>query len=350
MVVSGETHASEIGVRVLQAGGNAMHAAVAVGFALGVTHSGMNGLGGGGYIPVRLNDGRTRKASLGMFLGSDGRLSSESVTGWRAAAVPGNVRGFELAHRKFGTKPWSELLQPAIMLADKGTRFPTWARERSVVCRICRKIRNRGDLQKGGAFREPGDLLLQPELARTLERIARHGAKDFHEGGTASRFAAEIASHGGLITLEDLKAFAVSERKPVTGRYRGLELITASSSNSGGVGLLQMLGVLEESGYEKAGAGSAAAIHFMAETMRRCFADRSESIGDPDFFRILTTGCSTRSILPRCESRSMRSRHSSLRSANEASQFRGPSKKESEASDYPRAGAASSRTARANRW
>jgi gamma-glutamyltranspeptidase/glutathione hydrolase len=297
LVVSGETHASEIGVRVLQAGGNAMDAAVAVGFALGVTHSAMNGLGGGGYILVRLNDGRTSffdfrerapgKASRDMFIGSGGRLSPESVTGWRAAADPGNVRGFELAHRKFGTKPWAELLQPAIVLADKGYRISYMGAQafRSLE-KLSKDPESRRIFQKGGAFHEPGDLLLQPELARTLERVAKHGAKDFYEGETARRFAAEMAAHGGLIALEDLKAFAVSESKPLTGRYRGLELITASGSSSGGVGLLQMLGILEESGYEKAGAGSAAAIHFMSETMRRCFADRSESIGDPDFFRI----------------------------------------------------------------
>src|SRR5260221_3102385 len=140
--------------------------------------------------------------------------------------------------------------------------------------------------QKGGAFHEPGDLLVQPELAHTLERVAKYGASEFYEGETARRFAEEMAAHGGLITLEDLKAYTVSESKPLTGRYRGLDVITASGSSSGGVGLLQMLGVLEESGYEKTGAGSAVAIHFMAETMRRWFAERSESIGDPDFFRI----------------------------------------------------------------
>src|SRR5205814_7783743 len=105
-------------------------------------------------------------------------------------------------------------------------------------------------------------------------------------GETAHRFVDAMATHGGLITLADLKAFNVSEREPLTGRYRGLEVITASGSSSGGVGLLQMLGVLEGSGYEKGGAGSAASIHFMAEAMRRYFADRAESIGDPDFFRI----------------------------------------------------------------
>jgi gamma-glutamyltranspeptidase/glutathione hydrolase len=297
MVVSGETHASEIGAQVLQCGGNAMDAAVAVGFALGVTHSGMSGLGGGGFLLVRLEDGRTSffdfrerapgKASRDMFLQADGSRSPESVTGWRAAAVPGNVRGFELAHRTFGTRPWAELLQPAIALAAKGHPI-SYMRAQAFRNResLSRDPESRRIFQKGGAFHEPGDLLVQPELAHTLERVAKYGAKEFYEGETARRFAREMASHGGLITLEDLKAYTVSESKPLIGRYRGLDVITASGSSSGGVGLLQMLGVLEESGYEKTGAGSAAAIHFMAEAMRRWFADRSKSIGDPDFFRI----------------------------------------------------------------
>src|SRR5439155_2118155 len=188
--------------------------------------------------------------------------------GWRAAAVPGNVRGFELAHRKFGTKPWAELLQPAIALAAKGYRI-SYIRAQAFrsLENLSRDPESRRIFQKDGAFHEPGDLLVQPELARTLERIGKYGAKDFYEGETARQFASEMASHGGLITQEDLKTFAVSERKPLTGRYRGLEVITASGSSAGGVGLLQMLGILEESGYEKSGAGSAASIHFMAETM-----------------------------------------------------------------------------------
>jgi gamma-glutamyltranspeptidase/glutathione hydrolase len=297
MVVSGESTASEIGARVLQAGGNAIDAAVAVGFALGVTHSGMTGLGGGGYILVRLNDGRTDffdfrerapgKASRNMFLRADGRLSEDSVIGWRAAAVPGNVRGYELAHQKFGTRPWVDLLQPAIQLAAKGHPI-SYMRAQALRAaeNLSKDPESRRIFQKGGAYYEPGEMVVQPELGRTLERIARNGSKEFYEGETARRFAGEMATHGGLITLADLKAFAVSERQPLTGQYRGLDVITASGSSSGGIGLLQMLGVLEGSGYEKAGAGSASSIHFMAEAMRRYFADRAEWIGDPDFFHI----------------------------------------------------------------
>ena len=296
MVVSGEASATEAGVTVLKHGGNAMDAAVAIGFVLGVTHSGMTGLGGGGYILLRMADGRTAfydfreqapgRSSREMFLDASGKLSQDSVVGWRAAAVPGNVKGFETAHRKFGTRPWAELLQPAIAVASKGQPM-TYMRAQALrmVPSLVQDPESRRIFLHGGKFFEPGDIFVQPELAKTLQRIAQGGAKEFYEGETARRFADEMATHGGLITLADLRAFNVSEFKPLTGNYRSYDVITASGTSSGGVGLLQMLGVLEGSGYEKSGAGSAASIHYMAEAMRRYFANRSEYIGDPDYFK-----------------------------------------------------------------
>jgi gamma-glutamyltranspeptidase / glutathione hydrolase len=138
----------------------------------------------------------------------------------------------------------------------------------------------------GGKFYEPGDRLVQKDLAATLERVARGGSKEFYEGETARKFVAAMAANGGLITLDDLKAFNVSEWAPVTGKYKGFEILTAAGSSSGGVGLLQTLGMLEGTDFAKHGAGSAASIHLLAEAMRRCFADRSEYIGDPDYFKI----------------------------------------------------------------
>ena len=296
MVVSGETNATEAGVNVLKGGGNAIDAAIAMGFVLSVTHSGMCGLGGGGYVLLRMADGRTDffdfreqapgKASREMFLDASGNLSPDSVVGWRAAAVPGNVRGFETAHRKFGMRPWPELLQPAIALASQGHPLSYMRAQafRSAPS-LAQDPESRRIFLNGGRYYEPGDNLVQPELGQTLAQIARGGSKEFYEGETAHRLADAMATHGGLITLADLKAFNVSERKPLTGLYRGDEVITASGSSSGGVGLLQMLGVIEGSGYEKSGAGSAASIHFMTEAMRRYFANRSDSIGDPDFFK-----------------------------------------------------------------
>jgi gamma-glutamyltranspeptidase/glutathione hydrolase len=247
-----------------------------------------------------MSDGRTDffdfreqapgSASRNMFLDANGNLSKDSVFGWKAAAVPGNVKGFETAHRKFGTKPWAELLQPAIKLAAQGHPL-SWMRAAALRNPVNAELLERFPESKriflnDGRYYEPGDLLVQKELAQTLDRIAHHGSEEFYEGETAHRFVDAMASHGGLITLADLKAFTVSQRRPLAGRYKGYEIITASGSSSGGVGLLQMLGILEGTGYAKTGAGSAAAIHYLAEAMRRCFADRSEYIGDPDYFHV----------------------------------------------------------------
>ena len=300
MAVSGETNATDAGLAVLKAGGNAIDAAVAMGFVLGVTHSGMTGLGGGGHVLVRMADGRTSffdfreqapgRATRDMFLDASGNLTNESVIGWKAAAVPGNVKGFETAHRKFGSKSWSELLQPAIRLAAQGHPL---SYGRAMALRTAANIERMGRFAESkrvflnnGRYYDPGDVLVQNDLARTLERIAREGSKDFYEGETAHKFVDAVATNGGLITLADLKAFNVSERAPLKGRYKGYEIITAPGSSAGGIGILQMLGVLEGTDYAKSGAGSAASIHYLAESMRRFFAERSEHIGDPDYFRV----------------------------------------------------------------
>ncbi len=301
MVVSREAHATDVGVAVLRGGGNAVDAAVAVGFALAVTHPAAGNLGGGGFMLIRLADGRSSfldfrerapgRATRDMYLGPDGQLTRDCVEGWRAAAVPGTVRGFEYAHRKYGSRPWRELLGPAIRLAREG--FPvSWSLAQSLKASklLARFPGSRRIFQREGRHYEPGELLVQAELAATLERIARHGAADFYEGETARRLAAAMRDHGGLITLEDLKAYQVVERQPLRGAYRGVEILTAPPPSSGGVGVLQMLGILEGTGFEKHGAGSAAAIHWMAEAMRRFFADRSRHLGDPDFVRIPLNG------------------------------------------------------------
>ena len=300
MVVSGETNATDTGLAVLKAGGNAIDAAVAMGFVLGVTHSGMTGLGGGGYILVRMADGRTTfldfreqapgRSSREMFLDANGNLTQDSVVGWKAAAVPGQVKGLETAHRKFGKRPWAELVQPAIKLAAEGHPL-SWMRAAAFrnpanVKRLEQYLETKRIFLNNGRFYQAGALLVQKDLAQTLVRIARDGAAEFYEGQTAHRLADEMASHGGLITLADLKAFNVSEHTPLTGSYEGYDILTASGSSSGGVGILQMMKVLETTGWVKSGAGSAASLHYLAEAMRRFFADRSEYIGDTDYFRV----------------------------------------------------------------
>ena len=298
MVVAREAHATSAGVAVLKAGGNSVDAAVAVGLALAVTHPAAGNLGGGGFMLVRLANGQAtfldfrerapERASRDMYLDAAGNPTGDSTAGYRAAGVPGTVAGLEFAHRKFGRKPWAELATPAVDLAAKG--FPlTYGMAQSL--RGAEKLLDRFPDSKriflnGGRFYNPGDRLVQPELARTLERIRRFGAKGFYEGETARLLAADMEKHGGLITTADLKNYAVVERQPLTGSYRGYAIVTAPPPSSGGIGILQMMGVLENSGYGNAGAGSAAELHFQAEAMRRYFAGRAQYLGDPDFVKV----------------------------------------------------------------
>ncbi len=293
MVVAQEPLAAEVGRKVLQNGGNAVDAAVAVGFALAVTHPFAGNLGGGGFMLIRFADGRStfidfrerapEKSTRDMYLDAEGRPTQESVAGWRSPGVPGTVRGFELAAQKYGRQPWTALLAPAIELASRG--FPvSYALAESLKSarNLSADPESKAVFLKNGAGAEVGDVLMQRDLARTLTRLSQFGAKDFYEGDTAHKLAAEMAQHGGLITLADLKNYTAVERTPLTGSYRGYGIITAPPPSAGGVGLLQMLGMLEGSGYEKSGAGSAAEIHYVAEVMRRVYADRNQYLGDPD--------------------------------------------------------------------
>jgi gamma-glutamyltranspeptidase/glutathione hydrolase len=297
MVVAQEPLAADVGLRVLQSGGNAIDAAVAVAFALAVTYPFAGNIGGGGFLLARMADGRAtfidfrEKAPLAatrnMYLDSKGNVTADSLVGWRASGVPGTVRGMELAHQKYGRKPWAELLDPAVKLAAVG--FP-------VSYSLDASLHSAGEIKLLSQFPESkrifletaryGDQLVQPELAATLKRIRDRGASDFYEGETAQKLAEAMASNGGLITLADLKSYQAVEQEPLRGRYRGDEIITSPPPSAGGVGLLQMLGMLEGSGYEKTGAGSAASIHYVAEVMRRFYADRSEYFGDSDFYKV----------------------------------------------------------------
>jgi gamma-glutamyltranspeptidase/glutathione hydrolase len=302
MVVAQEPLAADAGVAVLKAGGNAIDAAVAVAFALEVTHPAAGNIGGGGFMLVRFADGRTTfldfrerapsRAFHDMYLDDAGKPTEKSRVGWLSAGVPGTVAGLELAHRRYGRKPWAGLVQPAIDMAASGVEL-SWAEATSLrgSAKLLERFpESRRIFLKDGAFFEPGDTIKQPELAATLERIARDGAKDFYEGEIARRFAAASSDGGGLITLEDLKNYKVIERAPLTGSYRGYQIITAPPPSSGGVGLLEMLGMLDGTGYAKPGAGSAASTHYQAEVMRRYYADRAEFMGDPDFVKIPVRG------------------------------------------------------------
>ncbi|MBI3695688.1 MAG: gamma-glutamyltransferase, partial [Acidobacteria bacterium] len=305
MVVSVEDHATQAGVRVLEQGGNAVDAAVAVGFALAVTHPSAGNLGGGGFMLIRLADGRAtfldfrerapERATRDMYLDAAGQVTNDRIIGYRAVGVPGAVRGLEYASKKYGRRPWASLVAPAVELAGKG--FPlTYGQARALGASklLARFPESRRIFQRDGKYFEPDETIRQPELASTLERIAKLGARDFYEGETARLLAEDMAEHGGLITLEDLKRYQVVERAPLRGSYRGYNILTAPPPSSGGAGILQMLNVLDGTGYEKAGAGSATSIHYIAEAMRRFFADRAQYFGDSDFVKIPLAGLISR--------------------------------------------------------
>ena len=268
MVVAEEPHATDVGVAVLKHGGNAVDAAVAVGFALAVTHPYAGNVGGGGFMLIRFADGRSTfvdfreqapaSASRDMYLDAAGNATQDSIDGWRASGVPGTVRGFELAQSKYGRRKWADLIAPAVELAHRGFPVPA-TMVRSLEAEGSRLAKDpesrRIFLNHGALFRE-GDLLVQPELAETLTKIAQGGASEFYEGQTGKRLATEMAAHGGLVTLEDLRNYRAVERVPLAGRYRDVAILTAPLPSSGGLGLLAMLGMLEGTGYEKTGAGS----------------------------------------------------------------------------------------------
>src|SRR5207245_2293862 len=268
-----ESIAADVGVSVLQQGGNAVDAAVAVGFAMAVTHPFAGNIGGGGYMLIRLADGRTTfidfreqapgRSSRNMYLDAKGELTKDSVEGWRSSGVPGTVRGFEIAVSKYGKRTWAENMAPAVELASKG--FPVsyaLAQGLKGSRSLASSPESKRIFQKDGLFYDVGETLAQPELARTLERISKSGPGELYEGATAKRFADELAKHGGIISLGDLKSYKAIERTPLTGKYRNYTIITSPPSSSGGIALLEMLGILEGTGYEKGGAGSASAIHF----------------------------------------------------------------------------------------
>jgi gamma-glutamyltranspeptidase/glutathione hydrolase len=266
-----------------------------------VTHPSAGNLGGGGFMLVRLADGRTAfldfrerapaAASRNMYLDANGKATGDSTVGYRASGVPGTVRGLELASQKFGKLPWAQLVRPAADLASKGYALSYGEANslRGGGRGMERFPESKRIFLRDGAYYEPGETFIQADLGRTLDRIARLGAKDFYEGETARLLAADMQEHGGLITPADLKNYKAIERQPLTGKYRGYDIITAPPPSSGGVGILQMLGVLEGTDFAKAGAGSATAVHYITEAMRHFFADRSEHLGDPDFVKVPLT-------------------------------------------------------------
>jgi len=305
MVVASEPLAAEAGLEILRAGGNAVDASVAVGFALAVTHPAAGNIGGGGFMLIRRADGETvvvdyreqapATASRNMFLDASGELISEASTvGPLAAGVPGTVAGLALAHQRYGKLKWSRVLKPAIRLAKKG--FPvSYALSESL--RNDRKhlskfAETRRIFLRNGRGYEPGEIFRQPELARTLERIARRGPEDFYRGRIAKAIAATMEKLHGLIGLEDLEQYEAKIRQPLRGSFRGYEILTVPPPSSGGVGLLEMLNVLEPLDLES--PESFHDVRLIAETMRRAYADRAAYLGDADQVSVPVAGLTRR--------------------------------------------------------
>lgn len=296
MVASVHELASQAGVEVMRAGGNAVDAAVAVGFALAVVYPEAGNLGGGGFMLIRQADGKTHfldfrekapaAATENMYLDSHGNvIENMSLVGYKAVGVPGSVAGLAFAEKKYGKLGLQRVMAPAIKLAREG--FPL-AKEDAQELHdedLARFADSRRIFQRDGKYYEAGEIFKQPELAKTLERIAKN-PNDFYHGDLARELAAFMQKGGGLITASDLAAYEVKEREPIRGTYRGYEVISAPPPSSGGIALTEILNILEGYDLAKIGNRSAESIHLTTEAFRRAFFDRAEFLGDSDFAKI----------------------------------------------------------------
>ncbi len=296
MVVSVHPTASQVGADIMRQGGNAVDAAVATGFALAVVHPSAGNLGGGGFMLIRMADGVTHfldyrekapgKATEKMYLDAQGNVVPElSLVGYKAIGVPGSVAGMVHAQKKWGKLTLAQVMAPAIRLARDGFVL-SYEEAQDLHASVLGKFpESRRIFQRDGRFYQPDEIFRQPELARTLERIASN-PDDFYKGMMAKQLADAIQKGGGLITAADLAAYDVKERQPIRGTYRGLEIISAPPPSSGGIALVEMLNILEGYDLAKYGNRSAESIHLTTEAFRRAFYDRAEFLGDPDFSKI----------------------------------------------------------------
>jgi gamma-glutamyltranspeptidase / glutathione hydrolase len=287
--------ATDVGVEVLRTGGNAVDAAVATAFALAVVYPEAGNIGGGGFMVVRMANGTIaaldfrEKAPLAatrdMYLDSAGNLTERSLIGHLASGVPGSVMGLHEAHRRFGSKPWAELIAPAIRMAEQGfavdDKLATSIRD--AAGRLRRFAGSAALFLPGGTPPAANTRWRNPDIAAVLRRIAAHGPAGFYEGETADLIVAEMRRGSGIITHEDLKRYRVEWRDPVVFDYRRHRIISMPPASSGGITLALIANVLEGYPLGQLGWHSPAALHFTAEAMRRAFADRNHFLGDPAF-------------------------------------------------------------------
>jgi gamma-glutamyltranspeptidase/glutathione hydrolase len=301
MVAAQERLAAEVGAKILEDGGNAVDAAVAVGFSLAVTLPIAGNIGGGGFmiihdaerdeqIAIDYREMAPKRATRDMYLDKDGNVDNETARfSHLSVGVPGTVAGLYLAHQEYGRLPWKQLLQPAIEQARNGIVLDYFLahlieRRKQRLCAFAAACNYFFDAN--GVPKKAGDLLVQEDLSRTLELIAENGPEAFYRGEIAEKIAAEMQRHGGLVDMESLAAYTALTRDVIRGRYRGIEVVTMPPPSSGGVHLLQMLNVLEHFPLADMGGGSADLIHVLAETARLAYADRSVHLGDPDFYDV----------------------------------------------------------------
>lgn len=299
MVSSASDLATNVGIEILKKGGNAVDAAVAVGFALAVTYPAAGNLGGGGFLVFYRNDGFTTtidfrekapsSAHRDMYLDSLGNpLPELSQTGATSAGVPGTVEGLIYAHKKYGKLKFNEVIEPAIKLAKNGFRL-SYDLAKSINSNYENFIKYESSkkifTKNGEKFKE-GDLFIQKDLAQTLELIKKHGRKGFYEGKVANLIVNQIQKLGGWITLDDLKNYNCVERNPVIGDYRGYRIISMGPPSSGGIAIIEALNILENLDLKKGDYQSSKYTQYLIETLKRIYFDRAEYLGDPDFVQV----------------------------------------------------------------
>lgn len=301
MVVSAEKYATLAGVEVLKEGGNAVDAAVTVGFTLAVTFPRAGNIGGGGFMIIHMNEGNKniavdyrekapKAATRDMFLDKDGNVDNDKArNSILSVGVPGTVAGLVLALENYGTISLKRALKPAIELAKNG--FPVTPELRDSLLYFEKGLLKSKESKKvffssNGKPPPVGDLLVQKDLARALKQISKKGRNGFYKGKVAKKITRFMKKEGGLITKEDLSSYEAVIRKPVTGNYRGFDIVSMPPPSSGGVHLIQMLNILENFDLYKYPQNSPQSVHIMAEAMKIAYADRSKYLGDPDFVKV----------------------------------------------------------------
>ncbi|HEV3278913.1 MAG TPA: gamma-glutamyltransferase [Terriglobia bacterium] len=305
MVASSEAHATDAGLEILRAGGNAVDAAVAVGFALAVTHPFAGNIGGGGFMLVRLASGEAAfidyreaapgRASHNMYLDAQGNLIKDaSLVGALASGVPGTVAGLALAEQKYGKLGLARVMAPAIRLAADGfeVSYALAGDLRGESGKLGTFDESRRIFLRDGKYYEAGEVFRQPELARTLQEIAESGPDAFYRGPIAHEIAASMEKNHGLISLDDLAAYQAKVRAPLVGHFRGFTILSAPPPSSGGVGLLEMLNILEP--LDLGPPDAYASMHLIVEAQRRAYADRAQFLGDSDFVPVPVAGLTSK--------------------------------------------------------